>query len=571
MAFLEAIFSNPIIAFIILVGVVVFVHELGHYLVGRALGIEVEEFSLGFGPRAIGFRRGNTDYRISWLPLGGYVRFYGSEIGKDIPLEKREKSITTAKLYKRFLVSIAGPGANFVLSFVVMIVLSWVGLPQPASVISVIPGSVAERAGFETGDKIVEVNGEAIRTWGDFNKVVSKSAGVELDVKVERDGGTQSVKVTPAHDQTESAYGETVKVGRIGVTQFMMTPRVVVEKGSAFERAGLQTGDRVKAIGGNEIRYFHEIEKVTRTQNTWPVVIEVERPTTALDAKSITELLKPQFASEPKAVTLTEQPPQTEHLYSTDSTLVAAKPPKRGDKTTAAVEAFRACGLSTGDTIIEFKPFGAIKNPVQLGIALEKAQTAAKGRPHAELAFTVLDLEGNRAERNCVVPMRKGKDALNRDQDYIDFPFQFATRGVPVEPVILKSEGLAAFTDGAKAASEQAATIFVGIKKLVTGNVPLANLGGPIAIARVAGDAAQGGLLVFVLTISWMSINIGMFNLLPLPALDGGTILLQLVEGAYGRPLPTRVQENVQRLGILFILVLILVVFYNDILRLFHS
>jgi regulator of sigma E protease len=149
------------------------------------------------------------------------------------------------------------------------------------------------------------------------------------------------------------------------------------------------------------------------------------------------------------------------------------------------------------------------------------------------------------------------------------FGVRFETSGLPMEQVIVRSSSWwHAPSDAVAAVGEQAATIFVGLKKLVSGSIPLANLGGPIQIARVAGSAAEGGLLIFFLTVSWMSINIGMFNLLPLPALDGGALLMQGVEAAYGRPLPLTVQHMVQRLGVALILALIVLVFYNDILRL---
>jgi regulator of sigma E protease len=138
--------------------------------------------------------------------------------------------------------------------------------------------------------------------------------------------------------------------------------------------------------------------------------------------------------------------------------------------------------------------------------------------------------------------------------------------------VIVQSETLLqSFEDGFAATWKQTTTIFTALKKLVSGSVPLSNLGGPIAIARVAGDAAEGGFLIFILTISWMSVNIGLFNLLPLPALDGGHLLLQGVEAAYGKPLPESVQLAVQRVGVAILLGLIVVVFFNDILRLFRS
>ena len=139
-------------------------------------------------------------------------------------------------------------------------------------------------------------------------------------------------------------------------------------------------------------------------------------------------------------------------------------------------------------------------------------------------------------------------------------------------PVTIRSESFAAsVADGFKATMAQATTILTALKKLFTGDMPLKNLGGPIAIARVAGDAAEGGVLVFILTISLMSLNIGLFNLLPLPALDGGHLLLQGVEAAYGKPLPMKVQIAVQRVGVAFLLGLIVLVFFNDLLRLFRT
>lgn len=576
MAILESVFSNPIVAFVLLVGVVVFVHELGHYLVGRALGIEVEEFSLGFGPKAVGFRRGNTDYRISWLPLGGYVRFYGSELGKDIPIEKREQSITTAKLHKRFLVSIAGPGANFVLSFFIMVGLSAWGLPNPPPAISVIPGSVAERAGFETGDVIQQIDDQNIRTWGDFNRIVTTSAGKELKVKVVRDGNVAvDIVVTPEANEIESVYGDKTQVGRIGVTQFMLTPRMVVEADSQQAKLGFQTGDKVVAWNGTPIRYVHQLQTEMKKTEGQPVRVELERPQTfSAGDFAASSSSKSENAS---SVVLTFDTWNSEEFGSfvtTDLMLAGFENLKVGDKQEPARFAFEACGLKAGHTLIGANGVSPLRNPVHLGIVLEKIQTQARSAQVSQVVipFEILNAMGLRSQLNCTVPLREGRDHLNREQVFLDFPLRFVTRGVPVEPVILKSENaLAAVEDGFKALGEQASAIFVGIKKLVSGSVPLANLGGPIAIARVAGDAAEGGLLVFILTISWMSVNIGMFNLLPLPALDGGTLLLQGVEAVYGRPLPNRVQEAVQNAGILIIIGLFVIVFYNDILRLFHS
>lgn len=665
----EAVFQNPIIAFILLVGVVVFVHEAGHFIAGRLLGVDVEEFSLGFGPKAFGFKRGMTEYKICWLPLGGYVRFYGAEIGREIPLEKRERAITTARLHKRALISFAGPLANFLLSIAIMIVLSNVGLPQPAPVISVIPGSVAEKAGFETGDRIARISDQDVTTWADLNRMISQSPGRALDVVVERGPQvTRTISVTPAVDETQGAFGEQVKVGRIGISQFLLTPRLVVPDGSYLAAAGLRTGDLVTAIDGSPVRYLHELERAltkafggvsarafaTAIENAPSraesqgagVTLTVARPgetaTGNIDALAVhikeldkrkaqalsrangegagtsTRDVEPETAD--SSATSTQAPSEREvllgatnpalmqwardemertgasanateasaiparaslpALLGTDLTFKSFEDLKRGDKRQAAVDAWKACGLKGGDTLAALEGVGPLRTPTQLSMWLQEQQTTLSNTlkssggsvPPLPVLLTVVGLDGVARPLMCEIPVRIGKDSLNRDQAGIDFPAHFLTRGVSVEPVVVKSaNAVASLGDGVKAAGEQASTIFTGIKKLVSGSVPFANLGGPIAIARVAGDAAEGGLIFFVLTISWMSINIGMFNLLPLPALDGGTLLLHGVEAAYGKPLPLRVQTAVQRVGVAIILGLIVLVFYNDILRLFHS
>ena len=614
---LSALFQNPIIAFILLVGIVVFIHESGHFLAGRMLGVDVEEFSLGFGPKAFGFKRGNTEYKICWLPLGGYVRFYGAEIGQDVPLAKRERAITTAKLYKRAIISIAGPFANFILSLVIMIVLSNVGMPQAAPVVSVVPGGVAEKAGFKTGDRIVKIDEMEVKTWADLNKKVRVSAGKSLHFTLERGTENVTLDVTPQADQTQSPYGEQVNVGRIGVSQFLLTPRLVVAQGSVWDQAGLHTGDMVLAVQGKKIRYRHELEYAleafgsVKKANPAATLEIIVHKSAATGIEQLSGELKQEATSLKKDEAFKKSddergagsqkfPDKTEEkidekiktvrlsalafgnavaasVLSTDLMVQNYDELKRGDKRIPAAMAWQNCGLHAGDTLTAIEGVGVLQSPLQLSIWLQKMQTTLTAQNLASetpvaVGISVLNFAGAQRQLNCSIPVRAGKDSLNRDQVSLDFPVMFLTHGVPVEPVLVQSSSFAAsLTDGAQAAWEQVSTIATGLRKLVTGSVPMANLGGPIAIARVAGDAAEGGLGVFVLTISWMSMNIGLFNLLPLPALDGGTLLLYGVEAAYGKPLPPKVQGWVLRVGIVFILCLMVLVFYNDILRLFHS
>jgi hypothetical protein len=259
-------------------------------------------------------------------------------------------------------------------------------------------------------------------------------------------------------------------------------------------------------------------------------------------------------------------------VRSTDMMVSAFETLNKGDRKIPVKEAWQSCGLRTGDTFFGFEDKGPLGSPVELSFAFQKLMRTDDAGP-AELRMRVMNIEQqNLRTIVCKIPRRSAVDALSRNQWIVDLPVAFASRGVSVDPVIIRSANFVeSLNDGFKATMSQATTILTALKKLFTGDMPLKNLGGPIAIARVAGDAAEGGLLVFILTISVMSLNIGLFNLLPLPALDGGHLLLQGVEAAYGKPLPLKVQLAVQRVGVAFLLGLIALVFFNDILRLFRS
>ncbi|MFZ9520390.1 MAG: RIP metalloprotease RseP [Silvanigrellaceae bacterium] len=576
---LSWLLTNPFVAFIILVGIVVFIHELGHYLAGIWMGIAIEEFSLGFGPTAWSFKRGRTEYKICWLPLGGYVRFFGMESGEEVAPELVGKALNTAPVYKRSIISVAGPFANFVLSLIVMIILSNVGLPQAAPVVSVLPDGVARKSGLLTGDKIVSIAGEKVRSWADINRLISSRPEMATSVEIERGGTSMTLEMTPAREMSESLFGEPTAVGRIGVSQFFQTPRVMVVAGdNAFAKAGLKSGDLILEANGNKVKALHEVEQALAKGNATLVVerhdsLTIEKLLVQADPKQAQAMGGPA----PTKVTLNFSAPVSlqdwaSFVRSTDMMVKSFETLNKGDRKIPVKEAWQSCGLRNGDTFFESAGPVSLLSPVELSSVLQKLMRTDDAGP-ADLQAKVMNLEQQDLRViNCRIPRRAAIDALSRNQWVVDLPVSFASRGVSVDPVILRSESLlASLKDGFNATMSQASTIVTALKKLFTGDVPLKNLGGPIAIARAAGDAAEGGLLVFILTISWMSLNIGLFNLLPLPALDGGNLLLQGVEAAYGKPLPLKVQLAVQRLGVALLLGLIVLVFFNDLMRLFRS
>lgn len=563
---LRAIFENQVVAFIIVVGVVIFVHEFGHFIVARIFGIRVEEFSLGFGPRAFGVRRGGTDYKICWLPLGGYVKLYGAEIGSNIPLEHREIAISTAALYKRVLVSAAGPGMNFVLTFFVMAMLSVVGIEKLPAQISVVPGSIAHSAGLPDGAVIRFINGASVRTWEDLSERISENGGKKLQVDFLSEGVNGKVTLVPAASEDETVYGEKVKVGRIGVTPYFLSPTVAVRKDGSLSAVGMRTYDKVVTIGDEPVLHFHQIPQklakiskkmeVEKTIATIPVVVERSGAKVVLQWPA-------------RLLEVNEQTLSDLGIVSTDLMLAAPKKP-----IVSGTSAFQwsACGAIAGFVITSIDGYGPVRSRVQIVDWIERSERALGERVPVSTTFeSVLrgfNAEGDLIQLNCAVTARLGRDHLNRKKLFIDFPDAFETRSHTAEPILLKSSGFFEMLDnGAKLTLDMAKNIVDGVSKLITGRIPFSNLGGPVEIARVAGSAAKVGWQAFVGMIAFISINVGILNLLPIPVLDGGTLLLLGAEAAYGKSLPVRVQEFVLRAGVFFIFILVILVLYNDVLR----
>ncbi len=210
------------VPFLLVLGVVVIVHELGHFLAARALGITVEAFSVGFGPEIAGFYdRHGTRWRLAWIPLGGYVKFKGDETVASLPsaeeLEKltpsqRQGNFHTSALWRRTLIVLAGPFSNFLLSLIIFTgtVLSMGIVYQQAQILCVEPGTPAAQAGLQAGDRIVSVGGHAVRSFEDFSSYVVLNARSPIDIAVERDGKTVDLRATPELNEGEC-------IGRLGV------------------------------------------------------------------------------------------------------------------------------------------------------------------------------------------------------------------------------------------------------------------------------------------------------------------------------------------------------------------
>jgi len=231
-----------IVSVVVLLGVLIFVHELGHFLMAKRAGVGVMKFSLGFGPRVIGRKIGETEYLLSLVPLGGYVKLLGESPGEELSAEEAKKSFLQQTVRKRIGIVAAGPAFNLLLAILIFTVVNMIGLPVlTAEIGNLQPESAALSAGMKSGDKIVDVDGSAVTKWEELSEAVNQSKGKPLLITVHRDDRPLSLTVTPKLMKTTNHFGETVDAYKIGVSPL---PRTVIERLnplSAFGRGLRQT------------------------------------------------------------------------------------------------------------------------------------------------------------------------------------------------------------------------------------------------------------------------------------------------------------------------------------------
>lgn len=247
--------------FVVVLGVLIFLHEAGHFSMAKLLGIRVETFSLGFGPRLIGFRRGHTDYRVSAVPLGGYVQMLGEH--PDEELEGSPEEFQSRSRWERFLVLVMGPSVNLGFAYLLYVLVFMMGVPQStvftgAPVVgSVAEGSSAAEAGLLPGDRILAVGGEPMETWQDLRLEIVLNPDTEKTFTVERDGREQQIPVRITSDNKR-------RQGEVGIAPPPPDIMVVaVTPGSPAERAGLEEGDIILEAGGERIRWGKDDSPLT--------------------------------------------------------------------------------------------------------------------------------------------------------------------------------------------------------------------------------------------------------------------------------------------------------------------
>jgi regulator of sigma E protease len=435
-------FLTDAVAVVFVLGFMIFIHELGHFLAAKWFGVRVLVFSLGFGKRLLGFKRGDTDYRLSALPFGGYVKMAG-----DNPSEVRQGEageFLGKPRWQRFVVVIMGPAMNVLLAVGLLTALYRYHYQkpayqeQPARVGDVEPDSPAAHSGIQAGDLITRLDGVRNPKWEDVEVKTLTTVDEPIPVEIQRDGNTLELTVSP------QAKGPN-RIGDAGWYPCVVGTIDTVDPGLPASQAGLKAGDQIVAVDGRKTLFWPRVAYLIQNGNGKETDLTIAREGKEMDVR-----LRPVLSE------------------------------VRGERVW------------------------------RIGITFRSSMVVR------ELAW--------------------GQ----------------------------------AFTSSLRDNLRNSLATFDVLGKILTRRMSTRSLSGPIGIAQLSGQAYRAGLAELLMFVCFISLQLGIFNLLPIPVLDGGVILLLLVEGVIRHDLSLEVKERFAQIGIVFLLLLAVFVMYNDILKTFR-
>jgi regulator of sigma E protease len=547
-------------AVIPMLGILIFVHEFGHFIVAKACGVRVLKFSLGFGaPIGIGnmrlrWERGGTEYVIGWFPLGGFVKMLGEEMAgvqgeEDIVIEDAapDEYLQAKPTWQKLAIILAGPAMNLVLPVFIFIGVLAVGLPQPSPVIgNVEPHSPARDAGLLPGDRIVEIAGVPTETWDDVDSIVRERSGYTLGFVVDRAGEEVRAELPVSGRTGMDAFGDVVDIGWLGIGHRRLDSLLgFAASDTPGQRAGLLSGDRVIGLGADpevEIEDWMMMQAAYRAAfdaGLSQLAARVER----LDGEETIEI----------ETTIPVLPTLADLGVIPATILVRTVSPDM-----PAAEA----GLEPGDLIL-----GVDGEPVGSFATFAEIVRSSQGR---ELEITYArrgeTLSAKMSARESSVPGPLEIEGMEQKVFLIGIRPELATLAGAQHVEKIWSP-LVSVPRAVSMTVEVSAHFLKGMSKLASGDVGLDNVAGPIGIAEVARKSLDLGWMAYLSTLILISVNLAFLNLLPIPILDGGQALIFAVEGIKRSPISVRSREVVQQIGLTFLMMLMGLAFWNDLSR----
>lgn len=548
---------TSVVGVVVLLGGLIFFHESGHYLMAKFFGIKVEVFSLGFGKKLFRRQIGETEYCLSLIPLGGYVKLMGDDPYKAVPPEDVHRAFSTQKLYKRFLVVAAGPLANLLLAYVLFMAVFWSGQPKEGTRIGrVVHGSPAQSAGLLAQDKILAVDGSSVVTWTELEDVLKPKLGQKVNLSLERGQQRIELPFTVGEVRLRNPYGEEEVVGGIkGIAPNPLQPMVGISSmTSPAYTSGIRTGDVITKVGEKAVSTFDEFKQQLAEQWKAGEVVRLAYQRGLATGGKVTDgTVEFKFPNSPVNVGSTPFGAAAT-LGFFPSELVVFEVNKKSPAEKA--------GVKVGDRVVsvnglEVFNFESIVDQVQ-----------ASGQKGTE-AKVVLEREG-RPLPISVAPIEEAQKDPITGKETKRFLLGFKPQAAFAESEIVRLQVRDPLLLVKRAVGETnllAKRMLISIIKLVTGSISLKNLGGPVLIASVAGKSLDAGLIPFLQMMALISINLFLLNLFPVPVLDGGHLLFFCVEAIKGKPVSVRTMEIANQLGMVFILMLVGLTLFNDISR----
>jgi regulator of sigma E protease len=534
-----------VLGFLAMLGPLVVVHEFGHYLFAKLFKVRAETFSVGFGPKIWGKVIGETEWRFSLIPLGGYVKLLGEEPGVELAPEDRPRALGSKPRWQRLLIFFGGPLFNFLFAIFVYIAILAIGEPQVASRIArVVPESAAERAGFMNGDLILETNGKATPLFEAVDEVIEGSAGKPVRFLVERSGAQVELTATPVSKPGFGPYGEVIQVGSID--GIFTSPRALMvgvsDPQSPVARAGVKTLDQVSSVNGQPVKTWEEFEAVLAKFAVGTTVQIQFASSDKKDSKTVDLQVPAEGAS---AVG------KEWGLYSSELFVEKAV-----EKSPAL-----AAGLQKGDRIIRVGS-KSLRSFFQLR---DEVQASGERENKVEVQW-----ERNGQIMNATIVPTANQVTTPTHEKVTQYTIGLVPMLTWLEPSIIVNpiyNPLLLIGNSLERVAIVSWKNVVSIAKMFTGEVSIKNLGGPLLIGKLAGESLGRGLVSFLSMMAVLSIGLGVLNLFPIPVLDGGQIFLLGLESVRGKPLTLHQMERVQMVGLALVLLLMTVVIKNDIAR----
>ena len=545
-----------VLYFLLLVAVLVVIHELGHFVAAKLLDVKVLRFSIGYGRPLVRVRGRETEYQIGVFPLGGYVRILGVEGDAPDPRDAR-RSFASRPLWQRLVIVFAGPVANLILPVVIYFVFFAGHSELPASVIGdVMDGDAAARAGIEPGDSVIAIDGDGVRYWEDVEHKVQASAGKELHFKLERNGKPVEHWVVPVERTMRKRDGAAVTEGYIGITRAPFVPVVgVLDDQSPAWAAGLRTGDLMISVGGHPVTNWSDVTKRLAYSSAENDLIYL-RGTEVPGVPQI-HLLHPGEAHLwPKTVTDEATLKRTVYTGIETAEMIVA----HVDPGTPA----DLIGLKPGDLIVSLDGV-----PMTHWMTLDQTLQSDPGRAW-KLTWKRTDLVKHEVQTitgTMTQVWRSQLDEYGHTVKRLVFGARNdVERGQP-HMVPIEGRFSYALTKAVDRTGETIAIMAKGFLSVIRGDTPSADLGGPLMMYKVASVSGDRGWESFLLLMALISVNLALINLLPIPMLDGGHVLVFAIEAVRGKPLSARARERVQWGGIAVVVLITLLALRNDVLR----